>query len=545
MINLAVITEAVAAIHPQAHCLVHGEQRLTYGELTDRTRRLADVLQKAGLGCHHERDQLQGWESGQDHVALYLYNGSEYMEGMLGAMKARCVPFNVNYRYVDEELIYLFANAGARAVIYHASFAPALARVRDRLPDIVLWLQVQDDSGEALLPGALDYEVALAQATSAEPVGLTSDDLYMLYTGGTTGAPKGVLWRQEDIFYGALDGLRRPADLDEIVAAAQNATQRVMPTPPMMHGGGHWSTLSCWINGGCVVLQSNSRKLDPDDVWSTIEREKVSAILIVGDAFARPLIDQLRQKSYDLSHLTVLSSGGAILSASLKDEFIELLPNLTIVDGLGSSETGTQAVQVTRKDFTQTVGSFDIMANNSILSEDLTSVVEPENQEVGWIAKQGFVPLGYLGDAEKSARTFPRIDGVRYSVPGDRAQYDASGKMVLLGRDSVTINSGGEKIYAEEVEQALKHHEEVYDAVVVGTPDERWGNQVTALILPREGVTCQEDSLNKTASQFLAAYKLPKVYLFVDEILRSPSGKADYCWAKEKALAELAKTKQG
>jgi len=541
MINLAVITEAVAAIHPDAECLVHGEHRLTFGQLTERTRRLADVLKKAGLGCRRERDELEGWESGQDHVALYLYNGGEYMEGMLGAMKARAVPFNVNYRYVDEELVYLFVNADARAVIYHASFAPALARIRDKLPHVLLWLQVQDDSGEALLSGALDYEEALAQAAPLEPTDLTPDDLYILYTGGTTGAPKGVLWRQKDIFYGALDGLRRPANLEEVVAQAQNATQRVMPTPPMMHGGGHWSTLSCWINGGCIVLQSNTRKLDPDDVWSTIEREKVSAVLIVGDAFARPLIDQLRQKTYDLSHLNLVSSGGAIFSVSLKKELIALLPNITIVDGLGSSETGTQAVQVTRKDFTQTVGSFDIMANNSILSEDLTRVVTPESQEVGWIAKQGFVPLGYLGDAEKSARTFPTIDGVRYSVPGDRAQYDASGKMVLLGRDSVTINSGGEKIFAEEVEQALKNHTEVYDAVVVGTPNERWGHQVTALILPRDAARCQEESLKETAAQFLAAYKLPKAYLFVDEIVRSPSGKADYCWAKEKALAELSK----
>ncbi len=541
MMNLATIIEAVAALNPDAECLVQGDRRLTWRQMTDRTRRLADVLRKHGLGCHEERSELSGWESGQDHVALYLFNCSEYMEGMLGAFKARCVPYNVNYRYVDEELVYLLNNADTRAIVYHASFAPNLERIRSQVPGIALWLQVEDGSGEALLPGALDFEAALAGAESKAPEGLTADDLYMLYTGGTTGMPKGVLWRQEDIFYGALDGLRKPQSIDEILEFARTlgSTQRVMPAPPMMHGGGHWGALSCWINGGCVVLQSNTRTLEPDDVWSTVEREKVNAMLIVGDAFGRPLADQLKKKSYDLSGFAMLSSGGAILTAALKEELLESLPHITLVDGLGSSETGTQAVQVSRKDFTQTIGKFDVSPNNQILSEDLSRVLGPDSVEVGWIAKAGFVPLGYLGDPEKTAKTFPVVDGVRFSIPGDRAHYGEDGKMTLLGRESVTINSGGEKIFAEEVEQALKHCEDVYDAVVVGTPNERWGNQVTALVRLREGAAANDDALAETASRHLAPYKLPKVYLYVDEILRSPSGKADYRWAKETAEALL------
>jgi len=539
MMNLAQIHEAVSELRPNMPCLIFGERSFTWAQMTDRTRRLADVFRCFGLGCHKERSELAGWESGQDSVALYLYNGNEYMEGMLGAFKARAVPFNVNYRYVGEELVYLLTNARTRAIVYHASFAPVLARVRDQLPEISLWLQVDDDSGEPLLSGALDYESALQQASPAAPRELTPDDLYMLYTGGTTGSPKGVLWRQEDIFYGALDGLRKPQDLNEVVEHARNAsTQRVMPMPPMMHGGGHWAALSCWIGGGCNVLQSNPRSLDPHDIWSTVEREKVQAMLIVGDAFARPLLDQLKVRDYDLEHFVALSSGGAIFTDSLKRELLELLPHITVVDGLGSSETGTQAVQVTRKDFTQMLGTFDVSPNNTILSEDLTRVVTMPSTEVGWIAKASYVPLGYLGDPEKTRQTFPTVEGTRYSVPGDRAYYGKDGKMRLLGRDSVTINSGGEKIFAEEVEQALKRHPDVYDALVVGTPSERWGNQVTALVHLRQGVVCDEAALSKQAALHLAGYKLPKAYVFVEQILRSPSGKADYRWAK--ATAEEA-----
>ncbi len=536
MLNLAAIHEAIAAVAPDRECLIFRDRRFTWSQTTDRTRRLASVLRANGLGCHRERAELQNWESGQDHIALYLHNGNEYLEGMLGAFKARCAPFNVNYRYVEEELLYLFDNADAKAVVYHACFAPTLARIRDRLPQVRLWLQVSDESGGALLPGALDYEQALADAKPEAPVGLSSDDLYILYTGGTTGMPKGVLWRQEDIFLAAMGGPMPPRTIEEAVERGRNPGPRSLPAPPFMHGAAHWVAFNVWSVGGTIVVHSEPTKLDPDDIWGTIERESVNLLTIVGDAFGRPLVDQLAKKKYDLSKLMLVTSGGAILTASLKDEFLRALPHVRVLDALGSSETGAQAAQYSDKDNKATTGDFAVAPGNVVLKEDLSGLVEVGSDEIGWLAREGNIPLGYFKDAEKTARTFPTVGGKRYSVPGDRAAFDADGKLRLLGRDSVCINSGGEKIFAEEVEHALKHHPHVYDCVVVGTPHPRWGQQVTALVKLREGVSGDEESLKKTAAEHIAAYKLPKVFVFVDEMVRAPSGKADYRWAKARAL---------
>jgi fatty-acyl-CoA synthase len=539
MLNLAAIHEAIAAAIPERECLVFRERRLTWAQVTDRTRRLADVLRQAGLGCSRERAGLRNWESGQSHIALYLYNGNEYLEGMLGAFKARCVPFNVNYRYVEEELEYLFDNADARAVIYHASFAPTLARVRAHLPSVKLWLQVDDGSGQALLPGARDYEQALATARPAPlPPDLSPDDLYILYTGGTTGMPKGVLWRQEDILRAALY-TGDPGSLASIVERAKAGGIRSLPAPPFMHGAAHWVAFNMWHVGGTVVVQNQTRHLDPHDIWSTVEREKVNAITIVGDAFGRPLADQLRKQRYDLSSLKLFTSGGAIFTAALKQEILELIPGVRILDALGSSESGAQAAQFSAAGTRTTTGDFALMPGNVVLKEDLSALLPAGSQEQGWIARSGNVPLGYYKDEAKTAKTFPTVGGVRYSVPGDRAGIDEKGQLRLFGRDSVTINSGGEKIFAEEVEHALKHHPAVYDAVVVGTPSERWGQQVTAIVKLREGEHPTEEALRETARAHIAPFKLPKVFLFVDEIVRSPSGKADYRWAKATALAKL------
>jgi acyl-CoA synthetase (AMP-forming)/AMP-acid ligase II len=536
--NLAQIHEAIAEAIPERECLVFRDRRYRWAEVCERTRRLADVLRQHGLGCRRERSGLLGFESGQDHVALYLYNGNEYLEGMLGAMKARAAPFNVNYRYVEEELLYLFDNADARAVIYHASFAPMLARVREHLTGVALWLQVADESGEPLLPGALDYEAALAQASPREPEGLSPDDLYVLYTGGTTGMPKGVLWRQEDIFHAALNpsGAR---DLAAVVARAREGGPRALPAPPFMHGAAHWAAFNMWHVGGTVVVQSNPRHLDPVDIWSTVEREKVNALTIVGDAFGRPLLDELRRRAYDVSSLRRLTTGGAILSASQKREFLERIPGLRILDALGSSESGAQAAKVSTGGADATTGDFEPSPDNTVLREDLSGQVDPGSGERGWLARRGHVPLGYYKDPEKSARTFPTIGGVRYAVPGDRAILEADGRLRLLGRDSVTINTGGEKVFAEEVEHALKHHPSVYDAVVVGTPHERWGQQVIALVRLREDAAATEDELRRASGEHVAPFQVPRRVLFVDEIVRSPSGKADYRWALEAALARL------
>jgi acyl-CoA synthetase (AMP-forming)/AMP-acid ligase II len=488
---------------------------------------------------HTAREYLSGWESGQDHVALFAYNGVEFPEGMLGAYKARAAPFNVNYRYTADELRYVLADAKARAIVYHSVLAPTVAEARGQLPDLDVLVQIPDDSGVALLPGAVWYEDALAGASAERPdVEWSPDDLYILYTGGTTGMPKGVLWRHEDIFRAALTtGFK--GTLEQVLERVKQVGPRALPAPPFMHGAAHWAAFSMWHVGGTVIVQSRVDTLDPHDIWSTVEKEKVEILLMVGDAFGRPLADQLAVRKYDLSSLRLITSGGAILTAALKQELLDHIPQVQILDTLGSSESGAQAVQISSAGRKTTTGDFTLADDNAVLSEDLSRVLEPGSGEQGWLARRGHVPLGYYEDPEKTERTFPIVEGVRYAVPGDRAAIEADGSLRLFGRDSVTINTGGEKVFAEEVEHALKHHAAVYDAVVVGTPSSRWGQQVTAVVRFREGQSASEGELREAAGEHLASYKLPKAFVFVDAIVRSPSGKADYRWARDTALSRL------
>ncbi|WP_334144033.1 acyl-CoA synthetase [Rhabdothermincola sp.] len=541
--NLAVLNEAIAREIGDREAIVWRDRRITYAQLAERTRRLANVLLDHGFEVHAERDRLAGWESGQDHLALYLHNGNEYLEGMLGAYKARVAPFNVNYRYVAEELRYLLDDAGARGIIYHSAFAPTLEEVRADLPRLELLLQVPDESGHGLLPDAVWYEDALAAASPAPPpVQPSPDDLYILYTGGTTGMPKGVLWRQADIFPAAMGGRDLATgeewpDLNAVVTSARNGGAKLMPAPPFMHGAAHWMAFTAFNWGNTIVLPANTQSLDAADVWATVQAEAVNILLIVGDAFGRPLLDELERGDYDLSSMLMLVSGGAALSAPVKNRFLELQPSLAILDGLGSSETGQQASQVSAAGAEATTGTFTPGPGMCIVSEDLTRVIEPPSDELGWLAQKSRVPLGYLGDEAKTRKTFPVIDGVRYSVPGDRANYTAEGLLQLHGRDSVTINSGGEKIFAEEVEQALAHHPAVYDVVVTGRPSERWGSEVVAIVQLRDGFEADVASLIAECEKHIARYKLPKDVVFVDRIVRSPAGKADYRWAREVAAA--------
>ena len=537
--NLAAVSEAIAAARPDAECLVWRDRRLTRADVTDRTRRLANFLLGQGVGGDERttpRAELEGWETGQDHLALYLTNGNEYLEGMLGGYKARLAPFNVNYRYVEEELAYLLRDSGARAIIYSGAFAATLAAVLPELPELRVLVQVDDGSGAELLPGAVEYEAALAGASAERPaVEWSPDDLYILYTGGTTGMPKGVLWRQADIFAAALGGHREGVEWqssDELAAGAVGG-MRYLPSPPFMHGAGHWIALSAMHGGHTVVVQDEPATLDPDDIWRTVERERISFLLIVGDAFGRPLLDQLAVGEYDLSSLMIVLSGGAALSASLKEEFLERIPHLMVIDGVGSSEAGGQLSHVSTKDTGASTGTFTAAAGSVVLDEDLDGLLEPGHEGTGWLAKGGRIPLGYLGDQAKTERTFPVVAGSRYSVPGDRARLREDGIVELLGRDSVTINSGGEKIFAEEVEHALKYHPGIYDVVVCGRPSERWGSEVVAVVRIRDGYDVTEADLLAEAERHIARYKLPKAFVFLDEIVRSPAGKADYRWARE------------
>lgn len=530
------VHEAIASTRPNQDCLVFKDRRLSWSEVSDRTRRFARFLNEQGLGRHQERAALPNHASGQDHLAIYLHNGNEYLEAMLAAFKASVAPFNVNYRYVADELLYLLTDAQATAAVYHSQFAPLLEGLLDRLPLLRVLVQVPDESGIGLLPGAIWFEDAIA-SSEPEPMSHASpDDLYILYTGGTTGMPKGVMWRQSDALVECFGGLRTAETIDDFLSAATG--RRALIAPPFMHGAGHWVSFGTWNSGGTVFIPSVPERLDAEDIWTIVERERIDFLLIVGDAFARPLVDELERRSFDLSSLTVLLSGGAALSVHLKDKLLEHIPHLMIIDGLGSSEAGGQLSHVSAAGNAAT-GRFPLAPGNHVLSEEFDRVLPPGHEGVGWLAKSGRLALGYLEDPDKTARTYPVIDGVRYVVPGDRARLHLDGMVELLGRDSVTINSGGEKIFAEEVEAAIKPHPDVADCVVAGRPSDRWGQEVVAIVQLRPGASANTASILQQAEKHIARYKLPKDVVFVDEIVRSPSGKADYRWAKAAAARSI------
>ncbi len=534
--NLADVFEAVARAVPDNEAIVWGKSRFTYAQLDERASRLANVLAGAGHGARSTRDGIGGHETHLDHVAVYLYNGNEYLETMLAGFKARVAPFNVNYRYVEEELRYLLDNCQAKAIVFDGRFSETLAAVLPDLPELTTLIQVGD---EPLLAGAVAYEDALAAALPTPPaVDRSPDDLYILCTGGTTGMPKGVLWRQADIFVASLGGRNSATreeftSLDEIAEnAVANGGQKILPAPPFMHGADHWLAFNAFNTGNTVVIQDETTRLEPAEVWELIERERVNVLLIVGDAFGRPLVDAVEAGAYDTSSLLVIVSGGAPLNSTLKDRFLAQLPSTMIMDAVGASETGSQMSHVSAAGAKAKTGTFTPGPGAAVVSADLSTVLEPGHEGDGWLAQRGRVPLGYLGDAEKTARTFPVIEGTRFAVPGDRARLTAEGEIELFGRDSVTINSGGEKIFAEEVEQALAHHPEVFDVVVAGRPSEQWGNEVVAVVQLRDGATVDEATLRDEAAKHIARYKLPKAFVFVDSVVRSPAGKADYRWAK-------------
>ncbi len=516
---------------PDREALVCDQRRLTFADLDERATRLAHHLATRGIGAG-------------DHVGLYLYNGTEYLEAMLAAFKLRAVPVNVNYRYGADELRYLLVDADARAIVYHGALESRLAPLAAEIPELETFVRVDDGTprSPAQPPGALDYEHALSLADPTRDFGPRScDDLYVLYTGGTTGMPKGVMWRHEDVFFGALGGgggggapISTPDELAD--RARDGRRRRCLPACPFMHGTAHWMALGALLTGGTVVV-SPDRKLDPIRLWRLVARERVQLLVIVGDAFARPLVEALEQPELagvDLSRCSVILSGGAILSPAVKTMLAEQLPGSVVVDGYGASETGGQGQSVT-------VAGAEPSPTPRFTVNDQTTVLDDELAPaavgvVGRLARRGHIPLGYYKDPEKTAATFPVVDGVRWSVPGDHARIEADGTITLLGRGSVSINTGGEKVYPEEVEAALKAHPAVFDAIVVGVPDDRWGERVVAVVQPRPGAAPDAADLGAHVRARLADYKAPRDVVLVDTVERSPSGKPDYRWARATAL---------
>ncbi|NIH95168.1 fatty-acyl-CoA synthase [Mycolicibacterium fluoranthenivorans] len=541
------MAESVATAIPDRTLVSQGDRRYSYRHIVGRSNRLAAYLHSRGLGCHTDRDALAGHQVGQDLLGIYAYNGPEFVEGLLGSFRARVAPFNVNYRYVKTELQYLLADSEASALLYHAAFAPRVAEIRAELPNLKVLIQIADSSGNELLDGAVDYESIVAENVPAPPVQPSPDDLYVLYTGGTTGMPKGVLWRQHDIFMTAFGGRNmvtgeQAGSVDEIARrAAENPGTKLLILPPLIHGAAQWAAMTAITTGQTLAFPSIVDRFDTDDVVRTIEREQVLVATVVGDAMARPLLTAietgLRDGAADVSSLAVVANGGAQLTPYVKQRLIDAKPGLIVIDGVGSSETGAQMSHMSAPGAVST-GIFNAGPDTCVVAEDLSSVLPPAHDGLGWLAQRGYVPLGYKGDAAKTAATFPVIGGVRFAVPGDRARHLDSGAIELLGRDSVTINSGGEKIFAEEVESAIASHPAVADVVVAGRPSERWGSEVVAVVALADGAHVDAEELIRHAEKSIARYKLPKAVVFRPVVERSPAGKADYRWAREQAITD-------
>ncbi|MFJ2079457.1 acyl-CoA synthetase [Streptomyces anulatus] len=528
--NLADLFESVVDAVPDREALLYvdhpgtgAERRLTYAELDAAANRIAHHLIDAGIRPG-------------EHLGLHLYNGVEYLQTVLGALKARIVPVNVNYRYVEEELVYLYRDADLAALVFDGEFDERVAAAAPQAPGLRHLVRV--GPAPAAPPAVPVVPFTEAERSGGSGRGFaprSADDQFIIYTGGTTGMPKGVMWRQEDLFFSGLGGgaptgepVKAPQELAERVAAGGDGIT-FFPTPPLMHGT---STLTAFIGfnfGQRVVVH---RKFVPTEVLRTIEKEKVTSVSLVGDAMLRPLIDCLNGplRGTDCSSLFSVSSSGAIMSDSVRAEFQALVPTVMLLNNFGSSESGFNGT-ATADSGPERGFRVQVNARTAVVDPVTYEPVAPG--EPGRIAQRGHVPLGYYNDPAKTADTFFRRGEERWVLLGDMATVDADGIVTVLGRGSQCINTGGEKVYPEEVEQALKSHPDVYDALVAGVPDERWGNRVAAVVQLRENAQALTlDAVQAHCRTRLAGYKIPRALVLADRIQRSPSGKADYRWAK-------------
>jgi len=537
--NLADLFEAAVDSFGEREYLVAAGERRTFAEMDARANRLAHYLSDQGVGPG-------------DHVGIYSLNSVEWVETAWAVFKLRAVWININYRYVKDELRYLFTNADLVALVHQAGFGPQVTELRPELPDLRLVITVDDGSGEPRPEGAVAYEDAMAAGSPERDFPPRSnDDHYILYTGGTTGLPKGVVWRHEDVFY-ALGGgvdphtntrVQRP---EEMVAKGQGGSVTLLPIAPLMHGATQWSIMGQSFVGNRTILVP---KFDPHEVWHLVESERVNSIMITGDAMGKPLVEALDDPgapSYDLSSLLAITSSAALFSSPVKDEFFNHFPDLIIVDAIGSSESGNNGMVTMGKGHTamKSGPTVSVLGNTVVFDEDLNRVA-PGSGVIGKIARYGDIPVGYYNDPVKTAEVFINVDGVRYVMPGDFATLEEDGTITLLGRGSVSINSGGEKIFPEEVESAVRSHPEVFDAIVVGAPDERWGQRVAAIIQPRADKHPTLEDIQAHCRQAIAGYKVPRQLHVVDDIVRSPSGKPDYRWAADIVAEDPEETDLG
>ncbi|WP_181718966.1 acyl-CoA synthetase [Nocardia gipuzkoensis] len=537
--NIADLVEHAVDLMPDRVALADDGREVTYAQLEERANKLAHYLQE------------QGVQPG-DKVGIYSRNTIEAVEAMVAIFKARAVMINVNFRYVENELQYIFDNSDMVALIHERRYSDRVAAVRPKTPQLRTVVVVDDDTTGTIPTAAdsADYETVLAQSSGERDFGERSpDDLYMVYTGGTTGMPKGVMWRQEDVWRVLGAGInfitgeyvKDEWELAKVGAGSPPMTR--FPIPPMIHGGAQWATFHSLFGGGKAVMIP---EFSGHGVWQAIDKHKINLIFITGDAMARPMLDALIEgnpetgQPYDLSSLYVMASSAALFSPALKDQFLELLPNRMISDSIGSSETGFGGIAIVAKGATHTGGPrVKIDASTDVLDEN-GDPVQPGSGQVGILARRGHIPLGYYKDEAKTAATFKEFNGIRYAIPGDYARVEEDGTVTMLGRGSVSINSGGEKIYPEEVEGALKTHPEIFDALVVGIEDERWGQRVVAVVQCRGESRPTLEELRPMLTKEIAPYKQPRSLWFVDEIKRSPAGKPDYRWAKEQTQSRPA-----
>ena len=535
--TVGAVLDAIADVVPDRLMTVCGDRRSTFAESAGRTNRLANYFSDKGFGVYAARETIERWECGQDRVALIMYNDL-YPDMVIGCLKARVVPVNVNHHYSAHEIRDLLDYVRPRGIIYHRSLGARFAEV---LPPIGTELLVSIDDGSAApeLPGAVSLDDALAAGGSDFHLAGSPDDLIMMCTGGTTGRPKGVLWRQSDMYVSSMVGADHDS-VSEIHDKVRGGGPPWFAVSPLMHAAGMWTAFAALCAGLPVVLYDDRNKLDARSVWATAEREKVGMLTMVGDAYAGPLVAELRAHPYDLSALNAIGTGGAATNAKYKRALMECLPQVTIIEGYGSSESGNMAFGHSRGGHASE--TFEPRVGATVVSADRSRFLRPGDHEIGWAARTGRIPLGYFGDAEATQRTFPEIEGQRVVIPGDRASVEKDGTIRLFGRDSLVVNTGGEKVFVEEVEEVLRAHPNIADALVVGRPSERWGEEVVAIVAPHPGarLTADGQALYTFCTSQLAHFKAPKAFIFVEQIQRLGNGKPNYRWAREQAEEKVS-----